>query len=197
MAERLILKILIAFFALILTMSSYAMVLPSSCETAIKRAFNARATWVMERTLPGSVKSLVSTGIVSFVVRKGICWQVCHPFCESITMSTNEMIFADEDSRRVKPLSQLPHYAELQKACDSFYYGDTKAFDDVFDASVAFSSNGLWTVTLSPSVRAMRRLIKSVELSGRDTIEKALIYTGDGGKSLIKFQEITSNISSN
>ena len=190
MAERLAVRNFILLLMLFFTTAAFAVVLPSHCERAMRRAFNAKASWVMSRTVPGAVRPLVSTGVVSFAVKKGIRWEVRHPFVESVTMTTNEMIFADEDSRRVKPLSQLPHYTELQNACDSFFSGDSKAFDGIFDSSVSITSNGAWTVTMVPSVSAMRRLMTKVEVSGCDTLDHAVIYTGDGGKSSIRFKEL-------
>ncbi len=168
-----------------------AVELPASCAAALRRALDSSAAWTMERRLSGSVRALVSTGTVQCVMGEGIVWKTLHPFAFSVSMTTNAMIFADEDSRRVKPLSDLPYYAEIKRRTDAFARGDANAFDGLFELKVKNSPAGVWHLEFTPCVRAMRRLFSTITLTGRETLTSAVLTGEDGGFSTIAFKELT------
>ena len=159
--------------------------------SALQQAMDSRAEWTMSRRLPGSSRTLESRGTVDCRIGKGIVWTVKEPFESSVEMTTNAMIFTDEDGRRVKSLGELPHYADIRKATDAFVAGNTNAFDGVFTVEERRLPGGGWTVTLVPEVSAMRRLFTSVELSGATLPTNAVMKTGDGGQSVIRFKELS------
>ncbi len=172
------------------SLSAFAAELPPCAAQAFRRALDADAAWTLERRFACSTRTLVSTGLVSCAVGRGIVWDVRHPFPSSVTMTTNAMIFVDEEGRREKSLDDLPHYAEIRKMTDAFVAGDSKAFDGVFGLAAATTGDGGWVMTLTPEVRAMRRLFASIELSGAETITNAVLKTEDGGSSVIRFTEL-------
>lgn len=174
----------------VFTFAAAAVELPPSCTDALRRALGSRAAWTMERRLPGSVRVLVSTGTVECTVGEGIVWKTLHPFPFSVSMTTNSMVFADEDTRRVKPLSDLPHYAEIKRRTDAFARGDMNAFDGLFSLKVKNSPGGVWHLEFTPEIRAMRRLFSTVTLTGRETLTSAVLTTQDGGFSTIGFKEL-------
>lgn len=155
---------------------------------ALREALDSSADWRMERQLEGSSRPLVSSGVVECVAGEGIKWKVLSPFESSISMTTNAMVFADEDGERVKPLKDMPHYAEIQRRTDAFAAGDAKAFDGLFSLEAQLAEDGEgWTLKMEPDVRAMRRLFRSIELSGAATLTNVVMRTGDGGISKIEF----------
>ena len=155
---------------------------------ALREALGSSADWRMERRLEGSTRPLVTSGVVDCVAGEGITWRVLSPFESSISMTTDSMIFADEDGERVKPLGDMPHYAEIRRRTDAFAAGDVKAFDGLFTLEAELAEDGEgWTVRMTPDVRAMRRLFSSIELSGSATLTNAVMRTGDGGVSRIEF----------
>lgn len=164
--------------------------IPVPCTAALRRSLSSSAAWKMERRLPDSERVLVSTGTVECVTGERIVWKTLHPFPSSVSMSTDSMVFADEDSTRVKPLSDLPHYAEIKRRTDAFVSGDKNAFTGLFELKARMSSEDGWTVVLSPCVRAMRRLFSSVTLTGRGSLDSAVLTTEDGGCSTISFKEL-------
>ncbi len=164
--------------------------LPAGAAAAFRRALDADAAWTLERRFAGSTRTLVSTGIVSCAVGRGIVWDVRHPFPSSVTMTTNAMVFVDEEGRREKSLDDLPHYAEIRAMTDAFVAGNEKAFDGVFALAAEARDGGGWVMTLTPEVRAMRRLFASIELSGAATITNAVLKSEDGGSSVIRFTEL-------
>lgn len=157
--------------------------------TAMQRSLNADAEWTMERTLPGSSRTLVSRGTVTCRAGEGILWRVTEPFESSVEMTTNAMIFVDEDGRRVKNLDELPHYADIRAATDAFAAGKTDAFDGVFEFTETVLDDGGWKLTLKPGISAMRRLVASLELTGAALPTNAVLTAGDGGRSVIRFKE--------
>lgn len=191
-------KRLIAILAAVLfAASAFALTIPSSCESALRRALDADAAFRMERKLPDATRTLVSTGIVSCAANRGIVWDVRYPFASSVTMTTNAMIFVDEDEgRRVKPLKELPHYEDFRKETDRFLAGDPKAFDGAFAVTTRFTDEGGWILTLVPSSSAMKRLLTEVELHGDRTLDKAVIKSGDGGSATIVFTELGRKVHS-
>jgi hypothetical protein len=177
------------FVSLALSCAAAAQALPDRCVSAIRRALGSGASWRMERRLEGSERTLVSTGVVSCVLSQGIEWKVLHPFPSSVCMTTNSMVFADEEGRRVKPLSDLPYYEEIRERTDAFARGDVKAFDGLFETESEELADGGWRIVFTPQMRAMRRLFTEMEISGRDTMDKAVLKTENGGVSDIRFRE--------
>jgi hypothetical protein len=158
---------------------------------ALRTALDSSASWRMERRFQESARPLVSVGVVHCVAGEGIRWVVLDPFPSSVSMSTNSMVFADEDGETVKSLKDMPHYAELRKRTDAFALGDMSAFDGLFKIEADASDDGVgWLVRMTPEVKAMRRLFGSVELSGAETLTNAVMRTGDGGVSTIRFEPI-------
>ena len=157
--------------------------------SALQKAMDSDAEWTMSRQLPGSSRALESRGTVSCRIGKGIVWTVKEPFESSVEMTTDAMIFTDEDGRREKSLGDLPHYADIRKATDAFVAGNTNAFDGVFAVTERSFADGGWTVTLVPEVSAMKRLFTSVEVSGAALPTNAVMKTGDGGLSVIRLKE--------
>ena len=157
--------------------------------SSLQKAMGSDAEWTMARQLPGSSRTLESRGTVSCRTGKGIVWTVKEPFESSVEMTPNAMIFTDEDGRREKSLGDLPHYADIRKATDAFVAGNTNAFDGVFAVTEKSFAVGVWAVTLVPEVSAMKRLFTSVELSGAALPTNAVMKTGDGGQSVIRFKE--------
>lgn len=156
---------------------------------ALRSALGSSADWRMERELAGANRTLVSTGVVECVSGEGIKWVVLHPFPSSVEMTPDSMVFNDEDGERVKPLKDMPHYAEIKKRTDAFAAGDSSAFDGLFNLEASLADDGEgWALRMTPEVRAMRRLFKSVELYGGATLTNAVLHTGDGGVSRIYFR---------
>ena len=158
--------------------------------SAMQRALDTAATWTMERQLPGASRTLVSSGTVTCHVGQGILWQVAEPFASSVEMTTNAMIFVDEDGRRVKNLDELPHYADIRAATDAFAAGKKDAFDGVFSIEETVCDDGGWKVVLTPEISAIRQLVEKVEILGASLPTNAVLTTGKGGRSTIRFKEL-------
>lgn len=185
MMKYIIFVIFSAFFLLV-----NATEIPTSCVSALRRALSSSAEWTMKRQLADSKRVFVTTGVVDCIVGDRIDWKVLYPFSSSVSMTTNAMVFVDEDGERIKPLEKLPYYNEIRLRTDSFAKGDIKAFDGLFDVEVNSRSNGEWRLTFTPENRAMRRLFTSATLSGREELTSVLLKSEDGGFSEIRFKEI-------
>lgn len=159
------------------------------CITALRRALDGRAAWTMERTLGKGGRTLVSSGTVECVAKSGIVWRVTAPFESSVAMTTNAMVFADEEGMRVKPLSELPHYAEIRAKTDAFAAGETRAFEGIFDLSASDLPQDGWKLVMKPEISAMERLFTEIELTGAALPTNAVLKTADGGRCVIRFRE--------
>jgi len=168
---------------------SVILLLAVSALNALQTALDSAATWTMERTLPGSTRVLRSSGDVDCKIGRGIVWTVKEPFASSVEMTTNAMVFVDEDGRRVKTLDELPHYADIRRATDAFTAGNAKAFDGVFDLVEQTLPDGGWRLVLKPEISAMERLFTSVEVTGSRVPTNVVMRTSGGGVSVIRFRE--------
>ena len=164
--------------------------LAASAVASLQKALDSSAAWTMERRLPGSGRTLASSGEVRCAAGKGITWQTLRPFVASVAMTHDAMIFTDEDGRRVKPLSELPHYADIRRATDAFAAGRTNAFDGVFSFREEPLPDGGWRLTIAPNVPEMRRLFASVEVTGAELPTNAVLTAADGGQTTIRFMEL-------
>lgn len=177
--------LLVGFFACF--SASYAEI-PALPVEALRHAIDSSAQWTMKRRLVGSERVFVTTGVVDCVAGKGISWKVLYPFASSVTMTTNTMIFADEDGERVKLIDEMPYYKEIRKRTDAFARGETDAFDGLFDVDASMCSDGTWRVEFTPENKAMRRLFSKAILSGGKELTSVLLKTEDGGTSEILFK---------
>ena len=159
------------------------------CQTALRRALNGRAAWTMERTLGAGGRRLRSSGTVECVMNSGIVWRVTAPFASSVAMTTEAMVFEDDEETRVKPLSELPYYAEIRKRTDAFAAGDAKAFGGLFALASETLPEGGWRLVMKPEVKAMERLFTEIVLTGNSLPTNAVLKTADGGSSVIRFRE--------
>ena len=161
----------------------------ASAVSALQAALNSSATWTMERRLDGSSRPLVSSGVVRCRMGEGIVWETREPFAASVSMTTNAMVFVDEDGRREKALGDLPHYADVRAATDAFAAGKADAFDGVFAIREEALPDGGWRLTLEPEVAAMKRLVASVELTGAALPTNAVLRS-PGCVSEIRFRPL-------
>lgn len=161
----------------------------SAPEAALRLALDSSADWTMHRQPGGSDRLLVSSGTVDCRAGRGILWKTLEPFEASVEMTTNSMIFVDEDGTRTKKLSELPHYETIRAKTDAFAAGDSKAFDGLFRLESEELPDGGWRLKLTPEVSAMKRLIVELELTGTKLPTNAVMRTGDGGTTRIGFRE--------
>lgn len=171
---------------------AFSLVLAATAAASLQKALDSSTTWTMERTLAESGQTLSSTGEVHCTVGRGIKWQTLKPFPSSVEMTPDAMIFSDEDGRVEKPLSKIPLYADMRKATDDFAGGNTNAFDGIFKIAESPLPDGGWRLVLTPEISAMRRLFSSMELSGAEFPTNAVIRSGDGGTSTLRFKEPAS-----
>ena len=167
------------------------LLLASSAVSALQAALNASAAWTMTRRFEGSARTLVSSGVVRCTAGEGIVWETREPFAASVTMTTNAMVFVDEDGRREKTLDDLPHYAEIRAATDAFVAGRKDAFDGVFAIRETALADGGWRLTLVPEVAAMRSLVSEVVLTGAALPTNAVLRS-PGCVSVVRFRRLAT-----
>ncbi len=168
-----------------------AALVASTAVAAMQKALDSSAEWTMERRIGGSGKVLVSSGTVRCEKDKGIVWHVKEPFESSVEMTPDSMVLSDDDGVVVKPLAQLPRYAEVRRAVDAFAGGDTNAFSGVFSTNLSEFPDGGWRMTVKPESRAMRRLVTEVEISGA-ALPTNVVLTSPSGVSVVRFRESSS-----
>jgi len=105
-------------------------------------------------------------------------------------MTTNAMVFADEEGTRTKTLSELPHYADIREKTDAFAAGDAKAFDGLFTLSAQVLPAGGWRLEMRPENSALERLFTKIDLTGATHPTNAVLSTADGGSCVIRFREL-------
>ena len=183
-------RIALLFAAIASAAFAGAVVIPSTCESALRRSMNGDAAWRMERTLAGSTKPLVSTGFVHTVAGEGIVWEVRWPFPSKVTMSTNSMTFVDDEGTRTRPLSEMPHYEDIRREANRFLAGNPEAFDGAFRVDTLFTDDGRWKLIFVPEARAVKRIASSFELVGDRMLERALLRSPDGSVTTIVFTDL-------
>lgn len=167
-----------------------SVILAATATASLQKALDSSAEWTMERRIPGASRVFVSRGTVTARVGRGVLWEVKEPFPSSVEMTTNSMVFVEDGDRNVKPLEELPYYAEIRQATDAFTAGDSHAFDGVFKIEESELPGGGWKLVLTPAVSAMRRLLGRIELTGAALPTNAVLEAADGGTSVIRFREL-------
>ena len=170
-----------------------AKVVPERFVTALQRALDADATWRMTRQLPTLDRPLLSTGSVSCWKEKGMIWKTLTPFDEEIRVTKTAItLLVDNEIEDVKPCDDMPYYEDICEATDAFLQGDTDDFEDLFDWTWSETSDtGAWTMTLEVNRRQLRRLFKTITLSGNETLESVTFVSEDEkmGTSHLDFTE--------
>lgn len=167
---------------------------PEEFFAAAERALGSGAEWRMERRLPGSERTMVSSGTVECTPGRGISWRTLEPFAELVEMRAEGMVFEDEDGRRFRPAESVPHYGEIRAAADAFASGDgAAALERGFSVEALpcgeGGGEGAWRVVLVPRNRELREFLQAIEVSGAGTVTGAVLRTRGGGETAIGFAE--------
>ena len=181
----------VASFVAAVFCASLACASPDSAfRSALARSLDADATWTMVKTFEDSPFKFRFEGMVSCASGKGVVWSMERPLRSRIVMSERGMAFSgDGKASRQVPTGELPHYREIKKAIDVFLAGGDISFEKLFDLSYA-GTRDKWSVRFVPKRLDMRRIIKSVCVSGAEKIENAEFCYASGEKAKIEFCEI-------
>jgi outer membrane lipoprotein-sorting protein len=166
--------------------------IPTRFVSALQRALDADATWVMTKTLPDLKQPILSTGSVSCWKEKGMVWKTLTPFEEEIRITKESITLLIDDEVETQSCDEMPYYSDICEATDAFLEGDTEAFEDLFDWTwQSASETSAWTMTLEVKPRQMRRLFKTITLSGNETLEAVTFVSGDKkmGSTHLRFTE--------
>jgi hypothetical protein len=118
------------------------------------------------------------------------------PLRTKITMSESGMKFSgDGKGCRETPSSELPYYREIKKAIDAFLDGGELPLEKLFELA-SEESGGRWRVELTPRRSDMRRMVKSVSVSGSETVEKVEFRYASGENACIDFRETARGVHS-
>lgn len=184
-------KWMFTLFTLLLTCVIEAKEIPTRFVTAVQRALDADATWTMQKWMPSLSAPLCSTGEVSCWPGKGIVWKTMEPWEEEIRLLKESMTFMADGDVETKSYDEMPYYEDICEATDDFLAGDTEAFDDLFKWTWHEEESGAWEMTLEVHYRQMRRLFKTITLTGNETLETITFVAEDKakGKTNLKFTE--------
>ena len=166
-----------------------AAALPERFKTALARSLDADASWTMVKTIEDSPLKFRFEGVVSCFKGKGVIWSMEKPIKSKIAMLSEGIEFSgDGKGLRKVPSSEFPHYHEVRQAVDDFLAGGEVPFDRLFevDSSVA---DGKWRVEFAPRRFDMRRIIRSVTVTGSEVVEKARFRYASGESADIEFRE--------
>jgi hypothetical protein len=177
-----------AVIAVFLALSVSADELPSGFKTALRRALDADAVWTMTKTIGASPVKLKLEGRVSCAKGRGIVWSGEKPFKMRISMTAGEMRFSDPEGERVVPSSEMSHYKDVRSAIDGFIAGHDAPFDELFEITPEESASG-WNVKFTPKRSDMRHVIKSVSVSGAETLDRAQFNYASGECAVFEFRE--------
>lgn len=158
-------------------------------ERALRRALESDASWTMEKTWENSPLKIKGEGSVSCVKGGGIVWRSVKPAVSSITMEAERMKFEDSRGTRIADASEMPHYREIRKAVDGFFDGGGAPMERLFKVTAEKSGCG-WRAVLVPKRRDLKHIVKSVELSGAQTLDRAVFSFGSGETSTFTFSEL-------
>ena len=176
-----------AFGALLASASPAAPV--DAFKSALGRALDADASWTMVKSFGDSPLRFRFEGMVSCAAGKGVVWSMERPLRSRIVMSERGMEFSgDGKGRRKVDPGELPHYLEIRQAIDGFLSGGEMPLGKIFDMSCG-ESHGKWRVELLPRRFDMRGVIKSVSVSGAETIENVEFRYASGENAKIEFRE--------
>lgn len=163
---------------------------PGAFLEALERALDSEASWTMERSLPGTSRTICSSGIVECKAGRGIAWKTLEPFAVRVEMRAEGMIFEDEDGRRFRPAESVPHYGEIRAAADAVAAGEgVAALEHAFRLEELPCGEGGWRVELVPHNREFREFLPGIELSGAFMPTGAVLRTRGGGVTSIRFEE--------
>lgn len=184
-------KFLLTILASVVALAVGAKEVPARFVAAVQRALDADAQWTMMKTMPELEQPLLSSGVVSCRKEKGMIWKTQKPWEEEIRLYKHEMTFIVDGEAETKTYDEMPYYAEICKATDAFLAGDTDAFDDLFDWTWQEGKNGEWVMTLEVNYRQMRRLLKTITLTGNEVLSTITFISDDTAKGVthLKFHE--------
>lgn len=165
--------------------------LPAPVMNALRRALDADATWMLQKTLPSPPIMLVSTGVVSCCADTGIVWRTLGPIPSTVTMTTNTLSVVSEDTNTTTPLRDLPHYARIRDTTKRLLAGDSRPLTSMVETQwlPAPTPEDSWTLTMRLRNAGQNPLFTSLVLTGGETLDRATFMCPDGSVLALSFSE--------
>lgn len=145
------------------------------------------AEFTQSKQMRALTRPLVSTGRLIFVARKGVLWQVRHPFATRILIKQDALIKWNDDGAAERiSFGQAPIFRALSQVFLAVFDGDIEPLRESFkiDSDVTGS---LWRLTLVPLDSRFAAIIATIRVSGGRYVEELLIQEGRGDRTLIRF----------
>ena len=164
----------------------------SQIERMVSRPAIMCGDFEQRKSLVGLQHPLRSSGRFCVTTERGVLWSTVTPFPSTLRLTRQEIV--ESEGGRVTSriaVSQEPGVGIVSGLLFSVLGGDLEQLQGNFTIDAAVES-ATWRARLLPKESGMRRVIRSIDLSGGAFVRQVTIVEASGDETVISFSNIAT-----
>ncbi len=152
--------------------------------TTLSRQEKISGTFRQTRTVLKINRSFQSTGTFEISRTDGVLWNVEKPFASKMRLTDSSVVQIDADGKQTVVSSKdNAIFSEIAQTMRAVFQGDFSVLQKRFDLYfVQDRKEKSWRVGLAPREKAIRNVIRTIELKGSRYLEEVHLVDGEGNK---------------
>lgn len=144
------------------------------------------------RNLTGIPRPIRSSGRFIFWRDHGLYWETREPIFQSTTFTPDAIIYWQSTATtRQADRSSSPIQQQISRILLAVFGGDIRSLEKLFDSRWS-SGPEQWTVDLTPTAAAVKRVVQEITLAGGDYVSRLSLNARNGDNTRIHFTDISA-----
>lgn len=122
------------------------------------------------KTISTISRPLSSSGVLGVATSGELLWQTTQPLKSTMVIDAEGMKVFNRDDKLVNELSD-PAIRNIAALFQHVLKGDAAALGNSFRASMTCANNGKWQLDLKPETEDLRKLLRSVTVTGAANVD--------------------------
>lgn len=142
------------------------------------------------KSVVGSTRSLTTTGKVLISPEDGIAWLAEKPYSSKLIVTKDHLTQQIRDGKpSLLDVSGNEIYTQIATALECVFFGDFDTMLKAFEADFS-RTDASWLLTLVPREKTLSAFIKSIEITGSNSINELCLYQTTGDKVVYGFVDL-------
>jgi hypothetical protein len=158
----------------------------------LSRVKSSEAVFTEKRMVSILAQTLESSGRLSFAAPDTFVRETLKPHREKMAVVGNSVTLSSGSRSRTVSLDSVPEAAVIVEAIRGTLTGNREVLERHFGATVSGSAQR-WVLELVPIEPRLRELVKSVQLSGQQSlVREVTIAMADGDRSVMSIEPVAT-----
>jgi outer membrane lipoprotein-sorting protein len=156
----------------------------------LSKVKSGEATFTEERSVSMLEQNLKSSGRLSFAAPDSFVRETLKPRQEKVSVVGNKVTLSAGGRSRTVPLDSVPEAAVIMEAIRGTLTGNRDLLERHFAATVSGNAQR-WTLALTPIEPRLQELVKSVQLTGQQSlVREVTVAMADGDRSVMTLEPV-------